>query len=1309
MKRILAIILSLIMIVLCNDFNICADEKNTQIYDGRQEKEIYIVELSKPSLVEEYVDSRYSEKSDFDEYLETREAQYCKNTILKQQEQVINKINMLGEKQSIEILQQFSTIANAIVLKCTPSKMQELQSSIPIETCILSQEYDQIDPIFGENQGEDSKNSSTGTSLMNAMDLTYQGEGMVIAILDTGIDVNHEAFSHAPSQVRFKREDIQNILSTCQLKAEDSIGKELSVSDVYINDKIPYAFDYCDNDTNVAPTEEALSIGNAHGTHVAGIVGANSSIMSGLAKESQLVIMKIASDKGKIPDYVCLQALEDCITLGVDVINMSIGTACGFTNDLNDICLNAYERVLDTGISLVTAAGNYASSAVGNLYGSNLSLSSNPDTSTVSGPSTNMSAMSIASLENTIAYEPCMILNDGNKISFYDGSKKNEDSFLSLMKEKKMEYVYLGEGAEIRYSNKDVEGKIVVTIVGSITCEEKMNIAKEHGAIGLIVVSMNSGVFDLDIDEYSIPSVCITYQAGIAMVNQEILQLYLSKGDFVPQTTAGKISSNSSWGVTPDLRLKPDLTAVGGSVYSTLPFSKYGNMSGTSMAAPQISAVIALLKESLNQSIEFKNLSKREQVEYINNLMMSTATPVATSGLTVEGNTAEVYYSPRRQGAGLINVKAALQSDLVLYTKEHANRPVLNLGDDVLRTGVYQKEFYIKNNSNRSFMYSMNSILQTEDWSSDNTYIYISGSPTKLDGEVRFSIKGSSSSILEEKEGKQILTVAPYDVVEVQVKIILSDSDKNFIDTYFMNGEFIEGYVFLESQHLSGVSLSIPFEGFYGDFTSAPIFEASTYYDNPGEANYVYASNVSSYVKKSEYCRYLTQLRGYISEDSYRILGQNTYDNSNPYDKNKIAISPNGDGIFDKFYSVCSPLRNSKRIVYSIHDSKGEVLYTTEQTNIPKSICKIGSNQFSQYYGKVDWEGTDKDGSKLPNNMVVTFSIKSYLDFDEHPQNNLNDTITFPITIDTEVPCLKNNEIKEDCITLDVYDNQYVSYVVVYEYDNGKVGKKIEDYILNQPKKGATTTLSFTTSSNIGRKYFVKIGDYAGNINTYVLNGKTDNNLKEDTSNESNSNCSTSTKDVFYKMISSDIINYKNGVYVSFKEMEPAKKGYKIILDVSKYFKKDTKLYLYNYNKDKKILECIPSCNYKVSKEGKITIYKADMKDCILVPYIIQENKLSVYERISVPKKMTAKIGKKSKVKIQLPTCVEQVNSLRTYKMQKGFYGVAIQYKLQNNSIATVDKNGIIKAKKRGQTTLLVDMTFSNNVKKTYKVKLIVK
>ena len=160
--------------------------------------------------------------------------------------------------------------------------MQELQSSIPIETCILSQEYDQIDPIFGENQGEDSKNSSTGTSLMNAMDLTYQGEGMVIAILDTGIDVNHEAFSHAPSQVRFKREDIQNILSTCQLKAEDSIGKELSVSDVYINDKIPYAFDYCDNDTNVAPTEEALSIGNAHGTHVAGIVAAENNVFGAI-------------------------------------------------------------------------------------------------------------------------------------------------------------------------------------------------------------------------------------------------------------------------------------------------------------------------------------------------------------------------------------------------------------------------------------------------------------------------------------------------------------------------------------------------------------------------------------------------------------------------------------------------------------------------------------------------------------------------------------------------------------------------------------------------------------------------------------------------------------------------------------------------------------------------------------------------------------------------------------------------------------------------------------------------------------------
>ncbi|HBA03946.1 MAG TPA: hypothetical protein DCW51_08345, partial [Clostridium sp.] len=43
-----------------------------------------------------------------------------------------------------------------------------------------------------------------------------------------------------------------------------------------------------------------------------------------------------------------------------------------------------------------------------------------------------------------------------------------------------------------------------------------------------------------------------------------------------------------SWGVSPDLKLKPEITAPGGDIYSTLPGGVYGSMSGTSMATPHM-------------------------------------------------------------------------------------------------------------------------------------------------------------------------------------------------------------------------------------------------------------------------------------------------------------------------------------------------------------------------------------------------------------------------------------------------------------------------------------------------------------------------------------------------------------------------------------------------------------------------------------------------------------------------------------------------------------------------------------------------
>lgn len=98
----------------------------------------------------------------------------------------------------------------------------------------------------------------------------------------------------------------------------------------------------------------------------------------------------------------------------------------------------------------------------------------------------------------------------------------------------------------------------------------------------------------------------------------------------------GQISSFSSWGVAPNLTLAPDITAVGGNVYSTVDRGQYDVMSGTSMATPQIAGIAALVMEYLHEKYpDAPDGSLRSMAEA---LLMSTAEPVVGSASKVEAS-----------------------------------------------------------------------------------------------------------------------------------------------------------------------------------------------------------------------------------------------------------------------------------------------------------------------------------------------------------------------------------------------------------------------------------------------------------------------------------------------------------------------------------------------------------------------------------------------------------------------------------------------------------------------------------------------
>lgn len=201
----------------------------------------------------------------------------------------------------------------------------------------------------------------------------YTGKGMLVGILDTGLDVNHEAFATEPAGQTMTRARVQTAMENLNLHATGDLDQ------IYVSGKVPFAYDYADGDTDVNDVQ-------GHGTHVAGTVAANCSNLTGMAPDAQLAIFKVFSDtQSGTGDTWILPALEDAVKLGVDVINMSLGMSCGFSSE-NEVMDRVYSRVEDAGIVLMISAGNEGTSTANHRYGSR-SLASNPDSATVGSPS----------------------------------------------------------------------------------------------------------------------------------------------------------------------------------------------------------------------------------------------------------------------------------------------------------------------------------------------------------------------------------------------------------------------------------------------------------------------------------------------------------------------------------------------------------------------------------------------------------------------------------------------------------------------------------------------------------------------------------------------------------------------------------------------------------------------------------------------------------------------------------------------------------------------------------------------------------
>lgn len=479
--------------------------------------------------------------------------------------------------------------------------------------------------------------------------------------------------------------------------------------------------------------------------------------------------------------------------------------------------------------------------------------------------------------------------------------------------------------------------------------------------------------------------------------------------------------SNSSYGADVTLELKPEITAPGCDIYAPYPgsFNEYAVLSGTSLSAPHIAGAAALMR----QYIEEKYTGKYDNpAKFIENLIM-------TSAKIIRKNETDTPYSPRQQGAGLLDLKAAVTTPVILTGNDGKSK--ISLKDKLSDT--FQIEFTAKNFTDNDIIYdTITPLVFTDD--------YI-GSPDKnvLNGsrDLKFTALNKPENVIVPANGEAI--------IRFTVKLDSEETAENL--NVFTNGFFIDGFVELSDSNGELPTISIPYTGFYGDWTEVSAFN-KPYYQN-GSANTFLGSN--------------------IAEDSTGrlYLGQNQilsrdFTNAEYHAEEYAGISPNGDGNFDLLRVSIEPQRTMSDCNIWIENTSNEVVKTTKKPNAKFDKLTRNCEEF--------------DMLGLPDGDYTVY-VSGQLAY----EGAKTEEISMKFYVDTEAPKVIKKEVRyEDDVTrlnLSISDNRYVMGVKI----EGKNTDNTDFKQLIYTKAGKTSDMSIDiTDANISTLK-ITVLDYAYN------------------------------------------------------------------------------------------------------------------------------------------------------------------------------------------------------------------------------------
>ncbi len=313
------------------------------------------------------------------------EAAEYQEDLCDEQEKVIRRIEKkVLDGEELDVAANLTLVANVVSADVEYGKIEKIEAVKGVKEVEIERVYEPL---------EDEEAAERNATALEKVLTSYTGAGAKVAILDSGVNDAHQAFNADALNYALRQEapdtdnsgavddkelaaykeglhmmtqaDVGDIIDTGLLHVEPQY---LTAKQLYINDKIPFAYNY--NDRNLSVQNGSAGI---HGSHVAGIAAANTYIPAGdgetfvkadapaqvvgTAPDAQILNLKVFGNN-LCTDSVIATAVEDAIVLGADVLNLSLGTAETGFSCASSVFKDMFDKLSDQGVLVMGAVGN---------------------------------------------------------------------------------------------------------------------------------------------------------------------------------------------------------------------------------------------------------------------------------------------------------------------------------------------------------------------------------------------------------------------------------------------------------------------------------------------------------------------------------------------------------------------------------------------------------------------------------------------------------------------------------------------------------------------------------------------------------------------------------------------------------------------------------------------------------------------------------------------------------------------------------------------------------------------------------------